>query len=98
MQTELVSAAKLANNTVADCENFLHDFSIFDSYFTTDDPFTSGGKTVEKFSCVEEDAEPSSPATTMMTRIRGAGKRSGSIDLHEEYGRDGATTTSAYTR
>jgi hypothetical protein len=42
--------------------------------FTTDDPFTSGGKTVDKFSCAEEDAEPSSLATTMMRRTRGAGK------------------------
>lgn len=65
---------EIANSTVADCENFLHDISIFDSYFT-DDPFTSSGKTVEKFSCAEEDAEPSSPATTMMTKIRGAGKQ-----------------------
>jgi hypothetical protein len=47
---------KLANIAVADCENFLHDIAIFDSNFTTDDPFTSGGKTVDKFSCGEEDA------------------------------------------
>lgn len=75
MQTEVVFEVKLANITIADCENFLHDVAIFDSNSTTDDPFPSGGKTVEKFSCAEEDAEPSSPATTMMTRTRGAGKQ-----------------------
>ncbi len=49
MQTELVLGAKLANIIVADCENFLHDIAICDSTFTTDDPFTSGRKTVDKF-------------------------------------------------
>ncbi len=71
----MVFGVKLANITIADCENFLHDIAIFDSNFTTYAPFTSGGKTVEKFSCAEEDPEPSSPATTMMTRTRGAGKQ-----------------------
>jgi hypothetical protein len=56
MQSVLILRMKLANIAVADCENFLHDIAIFDSNFTTDDPFTSGGKTVDKFSCGEEDA------------------------------------------
>ena len=42
MQTKLVFAAKLANNNVVNCENFLHDIAILDSNFTTDDPFASG--------------------------------------------------------
>jgi hypothetical protein len=75
MQTELVFGVKLANIAVADCENFLHDIAIFDRNFTTDDPITSGGKTVGKFSCAEEDVEPSSLATTLMRRTRGAGKQ-----------------------
>ncbi len=75
MQTELVFATKLANNTVAYCENFLQEISIFDVCFTTRDPFTSRGKTVEEFSSAEEDAQPGSPATTIMTRTRGAGKK-----------------------
>ena len=103
MQTVSIFGVKLANIAVADCENFLHNIAIFDSNFTTDDPFTSGGKTVDKFSRAEEDAEPSSLATTMMRRTRGDGRseisnRSGSIDLHGEYGRYGATRTAAYTR
>jgi hypothetical protein len=65
---------KLANIIVVDCENFLHDIAICDSNFTTDDPFTFGGKTVEKCSYAEEDAEPSSLTTTMLTRTRRAGK------------------------
>jgi hypothetical protein len=75
MQTALILRVKLANIAVADCEKFLHDIVIFDSNFTTDDPFTSGGKTGDKFSCAEEDAEPSSLATTMMRRTRGDGKQ-----------------------
>ena len=75
MQTVSIFGVKLANIAVADCENFLHNIAIFDSNFTTDDPFTSGGKTVDKFSCAEEDAEPSSLATTMMRRTRRDGKQ-----------------------
>ena len=75
MQTELLFGVKLANIAVANCENFLHGIAIFDSNFTTDDLFTSGGKTVDKFSCAEEDAEPSSLASTLMRRTRGAGKQ-----------------------
>jgi hypothetical protein len=75
MQTELIFGVKLANIAVADCENCLLNIAIFDSDFTTDDPFTSDGKTVDKFSCAEEDAEPSSLATTMMRRTRGDGKQ-----------------------
>jgi hypothetical protein len=75
MQTELVFGVKLANIVVVDCENFLYDIAIFDSNLTTNDLFTSGGKTVDKFSCAEEDAEPSSLATTTMRRTRGAGKQ-----------------------
>ena len=75
MQTELVFGVKLANIAVADSEKFLHDIAIFDNNFTTDDPFTSAGKTLDKFSCAEEDAEPSSLATTMMKRTRGDGKQ-----------------------
>ena len=54
---------------------FLHGIAIIDGNFTTDDPFTFGGNTVEKFSCAEEDAELSSPANKMMRRTRGAGKQ-----------------------
>ena len=74
MQTVSIFGVKLANIAVADCENFLLNIAIFDSDFTTDDPFTSDGKTVDKFSYAEEDAEASSLATTMMRRTRGDGK------------------------
>ena len=53
----------------------MQGISIFDRGFTTGDPFTSGRKTVEKFSSAEEDAQPGSPATTIMTRTTGAGKK-----------------------
>ena len=98
MQTELVLGVKLANIIVADCEIFLHDTSICDSDFTTGPPFTSSGRTLEKSSCAEEDAEPSSPANKMMRRTRELANKGGSIDLHGEYGRYGAPTTTAYTR
>ncbi len=74
MQTELIFAAKLANNAVIDCENFLHNICIFDISFRTG-PFTRSGNTVEKFSSAERDADPGPPANIMMTRTRGAGKQ-----------------------